>query len=123
MIDTYRYWMAESMPPPQMVLLLYDRALTLLGEAEAALEHHRAEQANRCLLQTQRILEELDCVLDPQRGGEIARNLTQLYDFLQRTLVEANLHKQSGPVRATRAIVADLREAWAQVAQAPRSAG
>ena len=44
----------------------------------------------------QKILRYLDQTLDPQY--EISGSLSALYDYFIRRLVEANLHKDNGPI-------------------------
>lgn len=107
----------ETATPGQLVLLLYDGGLRRLHQAQAALEQGDFETGHRHLLRVQDILTELIVALDTDSGGEIAANLHRLYDYMYRTLVQANLDRDVSRVREVAGLLSDLRGAWAQALQ------
>lgn len=115
MIDAYRFWMEETTPQSDMIVMLYDHALLLLREAENALTRKKYDAVNASLLKVQRIVEELDLGLDQEKGGEVAANLHRLYQYLLRRLIDANIQKQHEPVQEVERTVASLRDAWQNV--------
>ncbi|MNX96993.1 Flagellar protein FliS [compost metagenome] len=50
-------------------------------------------------------------------GGEIAQNLFDLYDFMTRETVEANISKNARRLEGVIEIFKELREAWMQAAK------
>jgi flagellar protein FliS len=109
----YRAQAATTASPAQLVLMLYDGALTELSRAERALtEPVDLVDAHDCLTRAQAIVGHLSMTLDHDRGGVIAANLASLYSFCQQQLVEANLRKSSAPLAAVGETLRGLRDAW-----------
>ena len=52
---------------------------------------------NHYILKTEAIIEELNYSLDMEKGGEIAKNLRSLYDFIMERLLTANVKIQRNP--------------------------
>ena len=106
--------------PAQLVLALYDGALGAIERARAMLvigahdAHSGIEAVHTQLVKAQRIVTELRVTLDHERGGDIARNLDALYEFCLRTLVDANLAKDSTKLTPASDVLRSLRETWAQ---------
>lgn len=54
-------------------------------------------KTNHYILKTEAIIEELNYSLDMEKGGEIAKNLRSLYDFIMERLLTANVKIQRNP--------------------------
>lgn len=105
---------------PQVIVLLYDAALQALRLAQDGIRRNHHPDKARFLGRAFRIVGELDNVLDMERGGEIARALRRLYDYMLNELTQANLHHDAGRLEGPIRCLSTLREAWAQIAaQAP----
>lgn len=106
----------------QLVVLLYDAAIQSIELSRRAIETNSLADKARFLGRAISIVGELDSVLDYARGGDIAKSLHRLYDYMLAELIEANarnnMRKLDGPLRC----LSTLREAWREVAaqqQAP----
>ena len=110
--NQYQQAAATTAGPAQLVLMLYDGALVRLEVAHEAIEDGRRAAAHEALVRVQAIVDELTVSLDLDRGGEVARNLAELYDYCSRQLVEANVQKDAGLVADVEAVVRELRDAW-----------
>lgn len=77
-----------------------------------AIAHQDYPRQNEHLQHAQRILMELMSCLDLERGGEIAWNLLQLYEYSLGELVRANLEDDASGVSHAIKILSDLRESW-----------
>ena len=53
--------------------------------------------------------------LDMEKGGEIAGNLADLYDYCTRRLMHANLKNDLDAVREVKKLMGEIRDAWSQV--------
>lgn len=102
--------------PGQLVVMLYDGAGRFLGRAAAALRAGDPPAAGEPLHRTHAILDELLATLDPE-AGEVAERLQSIYLFCKRALIEAQLAHDPEPVERVAALLAELREAWAEVAE------
>jgi flagellar protein FliS len=117
---TYRSNAVLTASPGQLVLMLFDGALSALAIARDALgrpenDMRRLEVVNHQLLKAQAIVSELQGGLNFQAGGEVAKTLDQLYDYYNRRLFEANLRKQVGPVIEVEKMLGELRAGWAEM--------
>lgn len=104
--------------PAQLVLMLYDGALSSVRQAARILADRtapgRVEQAHRELARAQDIITELSVTLDRAEGDAVAAGLASLYDFCLDRLVTANLRKDPGELDAVASVLSQLRDAWAQ---------
>jgi len=117
---TYRSNAVLTASPGQLVLMLYDGALRSLALAREAFDRsendfRRIEVINRQLIKTQAIIAELQGGLNFEEGGEVAATLNQLYEYYNRRLFAANLHKQVAPVVEVERLLTELRDGWAEM--------
>jgi flagellar protein FliS len=93
--------------------MLYDRLMTDLVRAEAALTSTPVdfEAANTTLQHAQEIISLLDVTLNVAAWSG-AENLRSLYRWTLQLLLQANLAKDPQPVRDCLATIGPLRAAW-----------
>ena len=48
-------------------------------------------------------------------GAEIAANLDNLYEYMSRTLMDANLHTDVAKLDEVSGLMGEIKEAWAAV--------
>lgn len=100
----------------QLVVLLYDGAIQSIEMARREIQAKNVREKARHLGRAIAIIGELNSVLDYEQGGDIARSLRRLYDYMMAELVEVNARsnerKLEGPLRC----LTTLREAWREVA-------
>lgn len=116
----YQQQSVMTMTPGEMLLKLYDEVITQLTAAKQFNEEKDIQKANAAFQKAQKILRYLDQTLDPQY--EISASLSALYDYFIRRLVDANLHKDNGPIDEVLPMVAELRDTFAQADKASRTA-
>src|SRR5450759_1725523 len=95
-VQTYRANAVLTASPGQLVLMLYDGALTAMAIARDAFDRpeddpRRIEAINHQLQKAQNILHELQNGLNLEAGGEFAKTLDRLYDYHTRRLFELSL--------------------------------
>jgi flagellar protein FliS len=103
--------------PAQLVLMLFDGAMTSLLRARTALAESgpdMRETSHKELQRCQDIVWELRMSLDREQGGAIAMNLGSLYDYCLTQLVSANVNKDASQLDIVEEILGDLRGAWAE---------
>ena len=113
--QAYRESSVLTASPEQLVVMLYDGAGRFLRQADAALGEGAFEHACDRLNRGEAILDELLATLDMDQGV-IAERLQAIYVFCKRCLVEARAERDPAKVRVVVRLLAELREAWAQVA-------
>lgn len=110
----YKEQAVQTATPEEILIMLYDGAIRFLMTARKAMEGGDIEKSHNHLIKTQRIITELMCSLDIEIGGEAAKNLYRLYDYLHYRLVEANLRKDVTMVDEVLGHLRSLRDTWRQ---------
>jgi flagellar secretion chaperone FliS len=99
--------------------MLFEGAIRFLETAERGFELEDPAESNQTIhnniQKTQDILHELNMALDIQNGGELAQTLRNLYEYIDRRLVESDLRKNSEGLIEARRHLGILRDAWAQM--------
>jgi flagellar protein FliS len=117
--DQYRELAVQTANPGKLLLMLYDGLVLFLKQAGNAIESGSSQDAHNFLLKAQDIISELICTLN--MDYEVSKNLFQLYDYLKRRLVEANLKKDKQIVEEVLSLATELRDTWAQVVEPTRA--
>lgn len=121
--DAYLETQVLTADPLELVRLLYRGALDATRGAAAHLAAGRIGARARQITKAHAILSQLAGSLDRARGGELSLRLAELYDYMQRRLLEANLRQQREPLREVESLLATLLEGWEQVGAAPDRSG
>lgn len=110
--QTYRQTQTQTAGPGELVLMLYRGAVRFLAAGIDAIDTRDVAAAHTNLVKAQDIITELRSTLDAERGGDIARNLASIYEYMSRRLIEANIRKDAAPAREIHTLLRDLLSAW-----------
>ncbi|MFN8542678.1 MAG: flagellar export chaperone FliS [Candidatus Binatia bacterium] len=90
-----RYAQAQitSVDRKQLLLLVMDGGITFLRRARTALAEGKLVEYGESLRRGQAIVSELLSTLDYEAGGEIAKSLGRLYEFMLFHLTEGNARR------------------------------
>lgn len=113
--NQYRNNQVMTAPQKKLIILLYDEGIRRLRLGELALENKEIQEVNTHLIKAQDIIAELMSTLNFQEGGDIAKNLYQLYDYMYLKLIRGNIDKNINNIREVRKLMEELREAWVQI--------
>lgn len=102
--------------PLALVRMLYRGAIEATVSARQHLAAGRIAERTHQIAKTHAILHELTRSLDPGAGGELAKNLRELYDYMQRQLNAASIHQQDPPLAEVEKLLRDLLSAWQEIA-------
>jgi len=127
MLSTYRSVSAHGAvadaDPHALALTVMDAALARLSAARSCIEHKEIRRKAGLLHSAVILIAELRGSLDLNRGGQLAQNLSDLYDYMTRRLIHANLNNDVAAVAEVGSLLREIRDAWAaigpQVRQAP----
>jgi flagellar protein FliS len=101
--------------PVQLIVLLYDGALSALATAKGRMQEKQFAEKGALISKAIGIIEGLRAVLNQGEGGEIARNLNDLYDYMKRRLATANLKNDPAGLDEVMRLLSTLREAWVEL--------
>jgi flagellar protein FliS len=100
---------------PRLLVALYARLLRDLDDATAALAADDPAMAHTHLVHAQEIVLELTLALDGT-AWDAAADLAELYDWVYRRLVHANVTKDAHTIAECRSVLAPLHDAWSDAA-------
>lgn len=99
----------------KLLIMLYQGCIKFLRFSKKSIEEDNIEAANNYIIKSQDIIRELMNTLDRENGGEIADNLYNLYDYMYRELVSANINKDIEKVEIVEEMMSELLESWQQI--------
>jgi len=119
--QSYRKVATQTASPAQLVLMLYDGAISFLEKSLTGFNYTDPLEFNLTInnnvLRAQAIINEMNSRLDMEQGGEIAANFRRLYNYFHRRLYEANNKKKKEPIVEVLMRLRVLRDSWAQMLQ------
>ena len=112
-----------SASPPQLVLMLYEGAITAIASAQQHLRLKHIAARGEAVSKAISIIDGgLKASLDRSVGGELAENLFGLYAYMSRRLLQANLRSDHGGLEEVRQLLVQLKGAWVTLAATPPEA-
>lgn len=110
-----------SASPEQLMLLLYDGAGRFLAQAIQAIEDGQIEKRTHGINKASAIVTEFAATLDRSQAPALADDLTALYGYMLRRMMQANLKNDAEPLVEVKGLLADLRATWAQAIEINRA--
>ena len=107
--------------PHGLIVMLMDGALERIAMARGAMQRNDVTEKARLLNRTVSIVAELRGSLDLSAGGQIAANLSELYDYMNRRLMLALANNQIEPLDEVSKLLTDIRGAWVAIPQQARA--
>jgi len=100
--------------PEQILIMLYDGAIRFVRQAKLAIIDDRPRDKAIAIGKAVAIITEFSNTLNYDVGGEIAMDLSRLYDFMVRELTSVNAQSKVERLGPVEKILQDLREAFAE---------
>ncbi|KAG0924559.1 hypothetical protein G6F32_013866 [Rhizopus arrhizus] len=94
------------------VAMLLAGALERVRRAQASLERGDQAGKGKAIGEVCAIVGHLNGSLDHEAGGEIAGNLSALYDYVLQRLTEANLHNDRAALDEALQLLGEIDSAW-----------
>ncbi|MEJ5349301.1 MAG: flagellar export chaperone FliS [Desulfosoma sp.] len=113
--EAYRRTNVETADIASLVLMCYDATIRDLQQAKEYHASHCMDAAYERIRHGQDLITELLVGLDFERGGEIAVNLSRIYNYLLRELIGINSTKPPETYNNLIDILKELREGWQEV--------
>ena len=109
--------------PHSLITRMFDGAVKRIAQAKGSIE--RNDIANKGLLigKAIDIIAGLDACLDQDKGGELAANLSGLYEYMNLRLAEANIHNDQDKLNEVIRLLLQIKSAWVQIAPEKNTAG
>jgi flagellar secretion chaperone FliS len=101
--------------PHALVLTVMDAAMARLGAARACIERGETVRKASLLHSAVILVAELRGSLDLQKGGALAQNLSDLYEYMTRRLIHANLNGDTRAITEVLSLMGEIRGAWVAI--------
>lgn len=109
--------------PYRLIQLLMQGGLDRLGQAKYAMEQKDTAAKGLMLGKATSIIGGLQAALDREQAPELCDNLERLYDYMQRRLLQANLHNDPAIIDEVRDLLQTVKSGWDELATATASEG
>ncbi|MCL6328451.1 flagellar export chaperone FliS [Pectobacterium carotovorum subsp. carotovorum] len=105
-----------SASPHQLIVMLFDGAKSSMVRARILLEQGDIPGKGAALSKAINIITNgLKVGLDIEKGGELAENLSALYDYMTQRLMIANLHNDVKVIEEVETLLENIASAWRQI--------
>jgi flagellar protein FliS len=105
-----------SAGPEELVTIMYEAAIQAIGRARRHLRSGDVEARSREITRAHAIVTELALALDHKPAPKLSRNLAELYDYIQRRLIEANTRSDDRSLAEASRLMSTLLDGWMELA-------
>jgi flagellar protein FliS len=98
--------------PHKLVQLLYNGAIERINMAKARMQAKDYAGKGQLINKAMEIVSGLRAFLDFEKGGELAAQLEALYDYMERTLLEASMRNDPAKLDEVLGLLRSLKEGW-----------
>ncbi|RUM91142.1 MAG: flagellar export chaperone FliS [Thermovibrio sp.] len=110
--NPYLKMQVETSSPVEHIILLYEKVILLLKEADNCIEKNDVQGKVNAIIKADRIIRFLNSSLDMENGGELAKNLRDLYEFILYYLITVNAKNDRKLLSDLIYILETLKEGW-----------
>jgi len=111
-LKQYQQTEIQTSSPEKLLIMLYDGAIQFLNKAKVGISNKNIEETHNNIVSAQRIITEFMNTLDMDTGGEVAKSLYSLYEYLHYRLVQANIKKDINMLDEVLIHLKDLKQTW-----------
>jgi flagellar secretion chaperone FliS len=101
--------------PHKLIVMLMDGAIERIRAAQSSIQRGDIAEKAQLIQRAVAIIGELHASLDVSAGGQIAANLSALYDYMTRTLLKATVDNKIEMLDEVARLLHDLRGAWVSI--------
>ena len=105
----------EAASPHRLIEMLMNGALEKIAFAKGFMERGNISEKGGHISWAISIVEGLRASLDLEKGGEIAQNLDDLYDYMTRRLARANVENNPDILDEVASLMSSVKNAWEHV--------
>ena len=109
----------ESASPHRLIQMLMQGALDRIATARGAMERGEIATKGEQISWAISIVGGLRGSLDLETGGDLAGNLHDLYDYMERQLLQANIRNEIALLDEVSGLLREIKSAWDEVGDQP----
>ncbi|WP_449621903.1 flagellar export chaperone FliS [Robertmurraya sp. Marseille-Q9965] len=111
--ETYQQNAVLTASPGELTLMLYNGCIKFIHLAKKAIREQDIEAKHVNITKTQNIISELIVTLN--LDFEISHDMSRLYDYMNRRLIEANIKNKEEILNEVEDLVIEFRDTWKEV--------
>lgn len=103
---------AVDATPHRLIQMLMEGGLTRLAQARGAMERGQVALKGELIGKAIAIIGGLRSGLNIEAGGELARNLDNLYEYMTSKLIQANVKNEVAILDEVSGLLRDVKSGW-----------
>ena len=108
-----------SADPHRLIMMLFEGALLAIGNAKTKMQQNDIPAKGKSISHAIKIIGEgLDASLDKKVGGKLAQDLSSLYNYMLKRLVDANANNDASALDEVTRLLTELKDAWEAIRSA-----
>ncbi len=111
-LGAYKKTSIQTASKEEILLQLYQAAIKNCKLATSAIENNEIAKKGEHIGKLQDIIIELNNSLDFEVGGDIAKELASLYDYMMYSTTQANIKIDSEPLKGVLTVLQTLYNGW-----------
>lgn len=112
-LNQYQLNAVMTANPQHLTLMLYDGAIKFCNLGIEGIDQNNIEKSHNNIIKVQKIIEELIMTMDSKY--EYSKDFLELYEYINRLLVEANLKKDRQKLIESKELIVQFRDMWREV--------
>ena len=119
-VQSYRKISVITADPGKLILMCYEGAIDQLKIVKQKYEEKDYVGKCKALQKAIDFIDELLCSLNFEKGGAIAKNLSELYKYMNTKILQADINKDIGGFDEVIGILSELLSAWEEIINGQR---
>ena len=115
--DSYLFTEVKTATPQKLQLLLIEAALRLANRSRQFWQEGRNDRALQALFDAQAVIAQMLGRIDREAGGDLAKRVSAVYEFIYRSLVKAGYRRDEKSLGDAIRILEIERDTWRQVCE------
>ncbi len=111
----------DDADPHRLIVMLMEGALDKIALAKGFIERNEVAKKGEHISWAISIIDGLRLSLDKEAGKELAQNLDDLYDYMGRRLVQANIKNDTTILDEVISLLLEIKGAWHAIPQDVRA--
>jgi len=113
--STQTYSSVAYADPHSLITQMFDGALRRIAQAKGAIERKDIPEKGNHIGHAVAIIGGLEGCLDHEKGGELSRNLADLYEYMNLRLAEANINNDLEKLNEVTQLILEIKGAWVKI--------
>lgn len=113
-LGAYKKTSVETASKEQILLMLYQAAIKNCKKAIEAVDQKNIAKKGEYIGKMQDIVVELSNSLDFEVGGDVAKELASLYDYILYSSTQANIKIERAPLEGCLKVLNTLYDGWTE---------